>query len=73
MVKVAIIFCILDLIVILCGYYLLVTFYFMNNFLYTDDTAFMAENLVDLQTLINLVNEACRRIGLKTNTENTKA
>ena len=44
----------------------------INNIRYADDTAIIADNANDMQTLINAVNEASQRIGLKINTNKTK-
>ncbi|XP_076384113.1 uncharacterized protein LOC143261929 [Megalopta genalis] len=44
----------------------------INNIRYADDTAILTENLEDLQTLVNLVNEASRRKGHKINISKTK-
>ena len=44
----------------------------INNIRYADDTAIIADNANDLQTLLNTVNEASQQRGLKINTGKTK-
>nr|CAH7733485.1 unnamed protein product [Callosobruchus chinensis] len=44
----------------------------INNIRYADDTAIIAENANDLQTLLNSVNEASQQRGLNVNTNKTK-
>lgn len=44
----------------------------INNIRYADDTAILAENLEDLQALVNLVNETSCRRGIKINISKTK-
>nr|CAH7716432.1 unnamed protein product [Callosobruchus chinensis]CAH7751816.1 unnamed protein product [Callosobruchus chinensis] len=44
----------------------------INNIRYADDTAIIADNANDLQTLLNSVNEASQQRGLKINTNKTK-
>lgn len=44
----------------------------VNNIRYADDTVIIAENLVDLQELVNRVNEACKNWGLSINLNKTK-
>lgn len=44
----------------------------VNNIRYADDTALLAENLEDLQALLNSVNEASKNRGLKINVNKTK-
>nr|CAH7712302.1 unnamed protein product [Callosobruchus chinensis] len=43
-----------------------------NNIRYADDTAIIADNANDLQTLLNSVNETSQQRGLKINTNKTK-
>lgn len=44
----------------------------VNNIRYADDTAVLADNANDLQTLLNQVNEASERLGLRINISKTK-
>nr|CAH7735352.1 unnamed protein product [Callosobruchus chinensis] len=44
----------------------------INNIRYADDTAIIADNANDLQTLLNSVNEASQQRSLKINTNKTK-
>lgn len=44
----------------------------INNIRYADDTVLIADNMNDLQYLINVVGEHSKRMGLKINTKKTK-
>ena len=44
----------------------------INNIRYADDTAILADNANDLQTLLDQVNEESERLGLKINIGKTK-
>lgn len=44
----------------------------INNLRYADDTAILADNIQDLQDMVNLINVAGREYGLTINTNKTK-
>ena len=44
----------------------------VNNIRYADDTVLIAENIADLQMLLEAINAACNSYGLKINVKKTK-
>lgn len=44
----------------------------INNIRYADDTVVLADNLEDLQLLMDRINEGSREFGLKMNIQKTK-
>ena len=44
----------------------------INKLTYTDDTALLADTEEELQNLVDDLNKACGRYGLKTNIEKTE-